>query len=53
VADVSRVIWCGDVAGQEGSHLRGAAARAGLDLDEVDAAIAADPERPDGVIAEN
>jgi 2-hydroxychromene-2-carboxylate isomerase len=54
VAEVSRVIWGGDVVGwHEGSHLVGAAARAGLDLDELDAAIAADPDRHDRVIAEN
>jgi 2-hydroxychromene-2-carboxylate isomerase len=54
VAEVSRVIWGGDVSGwHEGSHLAGAAARAGLDLDELDAAIAADPDRHDRVIAEN
>ena len=54
VAEVSRVIWGGDVAGwHEDSHLAGAAARAGLDLDELDAAIAADPDRHDRVIAEN
>jgi 2-hydroxychromene-2-carboxylate isomerase len=54
VAEVSRVIWGGDVVGwHEGSHLAGAAARAGLDLDELDAAIAADPDRHDRVIAEN
>ena len=48
------MIWGGDVAGwHEGSHLAGAAARAGLDLGELDAAIAADPDRHDRVIAEN
>jgi 2-hydroxychromene-2-carboxylate isomerase len=54
VAEISRVIWGGDVDGwHEGSHLAGAAARAGLDLDELDAAITADPGRHDRVIAEN
>jgi len=54
VAEVSRVIWGGTVNGwHEGSHLADATARAGLDLEELDAAIAADPERHDGVIAEN
>src|SRR5262249_13367342 len=54
VAEVSRVIWGGKVVGwHEGSHLAEAAARAGLDLDELDAAIAADPGRHDAVIAEN
>src|SRR5215831_3553157 len=54
VAEISRVIWGGTVDGwHEGSHLADATARAGLDLEELDAAIAADPERHDGVIAEN
>ena len=52
--EVSRVIWGGTVVGwNEGSHLADAAARAGLDLQELDAAIAADPDRHDRVIAEN
>ena len=54
VAEVSRVIWGGDVEGwHEGSHLADAAERAGLDLAELEAAIAADPRRHDDVIAEN
>src|SRR5262249_27451227 len=54
VAEISRVIWGGDVEGwHEGSHLADAAARAGLDLDELDPAIAAHPGRHDAVIAQN
>src|SRR4029077_11472905 len=54
VAEVSRVIWGGDVDGwHEGAHLAGAAARAGLDLAELDTVIAADAGRHDAVIAEN
>jgi 2-hydroxychromene-2-carboxylate isomerase len=54
VAQISRVIWGGDVDGwHEGSHLADASTRAGLDLDEMDAAIAADPARYDAVIAQN
>jgi len=54
VAEVSAVIWGGKVTGwHEGAHLAEAAARAGLDLGELDTAIAADPGRHDGVIAEN
>jgi len=54
VAEVARVIWGGDVDGwHEGSHLADAAARADLDLGELDAAIAADARRHDAVIAEN
>jgi 2-hydroxychromene-2-carboxylate isomerase len=54
IAEVSRVIWGGDVEGwHEGSHLEAASARAGVELAELDAAIAADPARHDAVIAEN
>ena len=54
VAEVSRVIWGGEVEGwHEGSHLADAAERAGLDLGELDAAIAVEPGRHDDVIAEN
>jgi 2-hydroxychromene-2-carboxylate isomerase len=54
VAEVSRVIWGGDVDGwHQGSHLADAASRAGLSLAELDAAIAAKPARYDAVIAEN
>src|SRR5215831_12262868 len=54
VAEISRVIWGGDVEGwHEGSHLADAAARAGLDLAALDAAIAADTARHDAVIAQN
>jgi len=54
VAEVSRVIWGGDVEGwHEGRHLTDAAARAGLDLAELDAAVAAAPARWDAAIAEN
>ena len=41
---VSRLIWGGKVIGwHEGDHLARAAAAAGLDLAEMDAAVAADP----------
>lgn len=54
VSEVSRVIWGGDVEGwHEGRHLADAAARAGLDLAALDAAVAADPARYDAVIAAN
>lgn len=49
---IARVLWDGSVAGwNEGDHLARAAERAGLDLAEVDAAVAADAERLDAVIA--
>ncbi len=54
VAEVSAVIWGGKVIGwHEGPHLAEAAARAGLDLKELETAIAADPARHDRVVAEN
>lgn len=54
VGEVSRVIWGGDVDGwNQGPHLGDAAARAGLDLDELDAVIDGDVEKHDAVITEN
>jgi len=52
--EVSRLIWSGEVAGwNEGDHLARAAERAGLDLAEMDAAIDADVDRFEAVIADN
>lgn len=49
--EVSRTIWGGAVKGwHEGYHLARAAARAGLDLAEMDAVLAADHERLDAAI---
>jgi 2-hydroxychromene-2-carboxylate isomerase len=54
VDEVSRLIWGGTVRGwHEGTHLTDAAARAGLDLAEMDRAVAADPARYDAIIAQN
>jgi len=54
VAEVSRVLFGGAVQGwHEGSHLADAAARAGLDLAAMDAAITADPAGYDATIAQN
>jgi 2-hydroxychromene-2-carboxylate isomerase len=51
---VSRVLWDGTVAGwNEGDHLAGAADAAGFNLAAMDAAITADPDRYEKVIAEN
>jgi 2-hydroxychromene-2-carboxylate isomerase len=51
---VSRVIWSGEVDGWDtGDHLAAAAARAGLDLAELDAAIEAEPERHEAAIQAN
>jgi 2-hydroxychromene-2-carboxylate isomerase len=52
--EVSQIIWNGKVVGwHEGLHLAEAAARAGLDLAELDAAIGARPAHYDETIAEN
>ena len=54
VREVSALIFDGTVDGwNEGDHLKKAVARAGLDLDELDSAIAADPGRFDAIIAAN
>lgn len=54
IDEVSRLIWGGRVVGwHEGTHLADAAARAGLDLRELDAAIDADPAPHAAVIARN
>lgn len=50
--EVSGVIWSGKVKNwHEGDHLAHATERAGLDLAEMDAAVAAESERLDAVIA--
>lgn len=50
--EVSGVIWGGKVKNwHQGDHLARAAERAGLDLAEMDAAVAAEPERLDAAIA--
>ncbi|MCA1748181.1 MAG: DsbA family protein [Sphingomonadales bacterium] len=51
--EVSRLIWGGTANWHEGDHLAGAAARAGLDLAELDAEIEAEPEALDAEIAAN
>ncbi len=52
--EVSRLLWDGTVDGwNEGAHLAEAAARAGLDLAELDAAVAADPQGHERALEEN
>ncbi len=54
VAEVSAVIWGGQVENWHlGAHLADAAARAGLDLAELDTAVAKHPARYDDAIAAN
>jgi 2-hydroxychromene-2-carboxylate isomerase len=51
---ISRVLWDGTVKGwNEGDHLATAATAAGFDLATMDAAIEADPDRYERVIAGN
>lgn len=51
---IARVLWDGSVAGwNEGDHLARAAEAAGFDLAAMDAAISADPDSYEQVIAEN
>src|SRR5206468_3148696 len=51
---ISRVLWDGSVSGwNEGDHLARAASAAGFDLAAMDAAISADPDRYEQVIAGN
>jgi 2-hydroxychromene-2-carboxylate isomerase len=51
---ISGVLWNGTVNGwNEGDHLATAAAKAGFDLAAMDAAIAADPDRYERIIADN
>ncbi len=54
IDEVSRLLYSGVVENwHEGDHLAGAAARAGLDLAEMEATVAADPERLDALIVAN
>lgn len=54
IDEVSRVLWSGKVdKWDRGDHLAEAAARAGFDLAALDAAITADPDRYEAIIAEN
>ena len=51
---VSRLLWDGTVDGwNQGDHLARAAERAGLQLSELDHAIAAEPARHEAVLADN
>ncbi len=54
VSAVARVLWDGTVNGwNEGDHLARAAGEVGFDLAAMDAAVAADPDRYEQVIAAN
>jgi 2-hydroxychromene-2-carboxylate isomerase len=54
IDEVSQIIWNGKIDGwNEGTHLAEATARAGLDLAEMERAVAADPGARDAIIAQN
>jgi 2-hydroxychromene-2-carboxylate isomerase len=54
IDEVSQIIWNGKIDGwHTGTHLAEATKRAGLDLAELDAAIAEDPQKHDAVIEGN
>jgi 2-hydroxychromene-2-carboxylate isomerase len=54
IREVSHVIWSGEFENwAEGDHLAKAAARAGLDLAELDAKITTDPAKYDAIIDAN
>ena len=54
IDEVSRLLWDGSVAGwDQGEHLARAAGRAGLDLGEMERAVAADPEPRKALIETN
>jgi 2-hydroxychromene-2-carboxylate isomerase len=51
---ISPVLWDGTIKGwHEGDHLARAASAAGFDLPAMDAAVTADPDRYEAVIADN
>jgi 2-hydroxychromene-2-carboxylate isomerase len=52
--EMSALIWSGTVDGwHQGAHMAQATARAGLDLRELDAKIAADPDKYEAIIQAN
>jgi 2-hydroxychromene-2-carboxylate isomerase len=52
--EISRTIWSGEIVNwHEGDHLAEASARAGVDLAQLDAKIAADPDKYETIIREN
>jgi 2-hydroxychromene-2-carboxylate isomerase len=54
ICEVSRTIWGGDVDGwDKGGHLAQAAARAGVDLSELEKVVASDAERLEAAIRES
>ena len=54
IEEVSRILWDGSVDGwNQGNHLSGAVARAGLDYRSLAARVEAEPERLDALIEAN
>lgn len=53
IDEVSRLLFGGTQGWDQGDHLVNAAARAGLDLAELEAAVASDPQRYEATIEQN
>jgi len=53
IAEVSRLIWSGEVKWNQGEHLKEAIARAGLDLVELESEMARNPDRLDRLVEQN
>lgn len=53
IDEVSRLIWSGTPGWNEGDHLAAAVARAGLDLQTLEAEVARDPQRLDALVEQN
>jgi 2-hydroxychromene-2-carboxylate isomerase len=51
--EAGQLIWGGQEGWHEGDHLAGALARAGLDAEEIQAEVTAQPEELDAEIAAN
>ncbi len=53
-AEVARLLWNGETKGwDQGEHLAGATAKAGLDLAAMDASVSADPQKYDKILEQN
>jgi 2-hydroxychromene-2-carboxylate isomerase len=53
ISEVSQLIWSGEVDWSEGGNLHQATARAGLNLEELEAQISKDAPRLDKVVEQN
>ncbi len=53
INEVARLVWAGEVAWNEGNHLRDAATRVGLDFDDMEARAISEADRLDKIGAQN